>query len=380
MALYIDDQAMTKKAALEFLGISPSFIPQVRRKIIQCVTKQVDKDKVRPPKSIGGKPVYLVYVPHLEKEISIRYATSQKKDKDHNFIYPHPKTLALFPAEDGTVLIPDELEFLFWFLRPMCEQSPFRNSAQQIYYGFKDDNAKATADMEREEKYIRAISILVGPDAWSDLQLKHLAKGMSIQGVDDMTPMVVKNELKKLAYRDPVKFYESANSREIIFSGKIQEAIDGKVLVLKSLNGMQRWYLKNEEILPIGFGQNALIELKNHMAEKWFLYADKINEALKGIDLLAKLNNPINDEAFEETAIPVKGKIRAELTPEEIEVLKQIKAKEWLEAKMHKIDGYDLNSPKLMASQRKSYEDNKEIYAVWKKAQELLAAGEQIDI
>lgn len=371
MALYIDDKAMTKKEALDFLRISPTFIPQVRRKIIQCVTKQIDKDKVRPPKSIGGKPQYLVYVLHLEKEVAIRFATSQRKDKDQNFVYPHPKTLALHPAEDGTVLIPDELEFLFWFLRPMCEQSPFRDKSLQFFYGFKDDHAKATADMEREEKYIRAIGILVGPDAWSDVQLKHLAKGMNIQSVDDMTPMVVKNELKKLAYKDPVIFYNNANSREVLFSGKIQEAIDAKVIVLKTLNGMQRWYLGNEEVLPIAYGQNALIELKNHMAEKWYLYSDKINEGLAGVDLASKLNNPQNDAAFEETKVP-ETRIRAELTPEEIEILKDIKSKDWLSDKMRKIDAYDKSDlDKMQHAQRKSYLDNKEIYEVWKKAQEL---------
>jgi hypothetical protein len=372
MGLYIDDQAMTKKAALEFLKISPTFIPQVRRKIIQVVTRQIDKDKVRPPKSIGGKPYYLIYVPHLEKEVSVRYATSQRKDKDQNFVYPHPKTLALHPAEDGTMLIPDELEFLFWFLRPMCEQSPFRDKSKQYFYGFKDDHAKATADMEREEKYIMAISILVGPSAWTDVQLKHLAKGMNIMGVDDMSPMVVKNELKKLAYKDPVVFYNNANSREVLFSGKIQEAIDAKVIQLMSLNGMQRWYLGSEEILPIAYGQNALTELKNHMAEKWYLYADKINDALQGVDLASKLNNPLNDAAFETVKLPTTAKIRAELTPEEVEVLKEIKAKDWLLEKMHKIDGYDKsNLDKMHPAQRESYLANKDKYEIWKRAQEL---------
>ena len=379
MGLYVNDQAMTKKAALEFLGISPDFIPQTRRKIIQVVTKQIDRDKVRPPKSIGGKPQYLVFVPHLEKEVAIRYATSQRKDKDQNFVYPHPKTLALHPAEDGTVLIPDELEFLFWFLRPMCEQSPFRNKEQQFFYGFKDDHAKATADMVREEKYIMAISILVGPTAWSDVQLKHLAKGMNIMGVDDMSPMVVKNELKKLAYKDPVVFYNNANSREVLFSGKIQEAIDNKVITLQSLNGMQRWYLGKEEILPIAYRQNALIELKNHMAEKWYLYADKVNEGLAGVDLAAKLNNPLNDKAFEEVKLPVTAKIRAELTPEEHEVLKEIKSKDWLEAKMYKIDAYDKSDlDKMHPAQRTSYLENKDKYEIWKKAQELEQAGNPV--
>lgn len=381
MAFYIDDVAMTKKKALEFLGISPSFIPATRLKIIQVVTKRINADMVRPPKSIGGKPGYLVYVPHLEKEVMIRYAITPPRPHEtiHNkLVYPHPKTLTLHPAEDGTFLIPDELEFLFWFLRPMCEQSPFRDQAKNFYYGFKDDNATATRDMELEERRILANSIIVGPTSWTDVKLKHLAKGMGIQGVDDMMPMVIKNELRKLAYKDPTDFYNKANSKEVIFTGKIQEAIDQKILVLKSLNGMQRWYLESEEVLPIAFGQNPLIELKNYMAEKWYLYADKIKDALAGVDLSAKLNSPENDSAFADEPEVPKQRIRAELSPEEIEVLKDIRSKDWLEEKMKKIDAYNKSDlDKMHPAQRKSYEDNKVAYEVWKKARELDQAEKQ---
>lgn len=372
MAFYVDDRPMKKKEALEFLGVSPSFIPQTRQKIIQVVTKRINADTVRPPKSIGGKPAYMVYVPHLEREVTIRYAITPPRPHDtiqNKVVYPHPKTLALHPAENGLVLVPDELEFLFWFLRPMCEQSPFRDKQQPFYYGFKDDNATATKDMELEEKRILANSIIVGPLAWTDVKLKHLAKGMGIQGVDDMMPMVVKNELRKLAYKDPTDFYNKANSKEVIFTGKIQEAIDLKVLVLKSLNGMQRWYLGAEEVLPIAFGQNPLIELKNHMAEKWYLYADKINDAMAGIDIAAKLNNPINDLAFDDEPKVPQQRIRAELTPEELELLKEIKEKDWLEAKMQKIANYDLS--RVSGSQLASYKANKHYFEAWKKAKEL---------
>lgn len=376
MALFIDGKPYKKKEALSFLGIDPSFIPAVRQKIIQVVTKRINENMVRPPKSIGGKPAYLVYVPHLEKEVEIRYAITPPRPHEtivNKLVYPHPKTLTIHPAEDGTFLIPDELEFIFWFLRPMCEQSPFRNKDHAHYYGFKDDNATATRDMELEEKRILANSIIVGPMAWADNKLKHLAKGMGIQGVDDMMPMVIKNELRKLAYKDPTDFYNKANSKEVIFTGKIQEAIDQKVLVLKSLNGMQRWYLGSEEVLPIAFGQNAIIELKNHMAEKWYLYADKINDSLNGVTLSIKLNAPQNDAAFEDTPPVPKERIRAELSPEEIDVLKEIREKDYLLDKCKKWANLDVNDPKLHVATRNAMLQNTEMLDIYRKARD---AGE----
>lgn len=374
MGLYIDNKPMTKKEVLEFLHLPANSIPTIRKKIIEVNSKVVDdKGTRRPTKSIGGKPEYLIFVPHLEREVKVRYATSQRKDKDDNWTYPFPKTLQLRPAEDGTELITDEMQFLFWFLRPMCLHSPFHVKGAAHYYQFQDNDARAIVEMEREEKYINALSILVGPQAWSDVQLKHLAKGMNLVGVDDMTPMVVKQKLKGLAHKDPVNFYNNANSREILFTGKIQEAIDQNILILKSVNGMQRWYLKGEEILPIQYGQDPLNELKSHMAAKWYLYEQSINNELNNVNVKTLLENPINDAAFDNEAKALTRKVRVELTPEQEELMKEIRSKDWLEDKMNKIDSYFVDGklrPKLMPSQLKSYEDNKHFYEAWKLAQE----------
>lgn len=371
MALYLDDKPMTKKEVFAFLQIPTNFVPNTRKKIFEAVSKRIDdKGTVRPPKSIGGKPEYLIYVPHLEREVKVRYATSQRFDKDKNPVYPFPKTLTLMPAEDGTVAIMDELEYLFWFLRPMNLQSPFHNKNSAHFYSFKDDDARATANIDNEERYINAMSIIVGINAWEDLELKHLAKGMSVIGVEDMTPAVVKDKLKDLARKDPVKFYNMANSREVVFSGKIQEAIDQNILVLKSVNGMQRWYMKGAEILPIQYGQDPAVELKKFMAEKWYLYADPINDELQGLSIKSRLDNPINDAAFNE-AKQSGVNIKAELTPQQLELLKEIKEKDWLEAKMEKIAQYDLTDPKLHPGKRQSYEANKEYFEAWKAAKNL---------
>lgn len=375
MGLYVNDVAMTKKEICTFLNIAQSLIPSTRRKVIEVNTRKVDQDKVRPPKSIGGKPEYLIHVPHLEREVKIRFATSQRRanDKDdNNFVYPFPKTLALHPAEDGTVLIKDEMEFLFWFLRPMCLQSPFHVAGSAHFYAFQDNDARATAEMDREEKYINAISIIVGNNSWNDTQLKHLAKGLSIQGVDDMTPMVVKQELKKMAHKDPTGFFNKANSREILFSGKIQEAIDRKIITLGTHLGMQRWYLKkngkDEEFLPISYGQDPLTELKNKMSAEWYLWQDQIQRELDGVNIASNLENAVNDEAFSLEPKAPKVLVKAELTKEQMDLLREIKEKDWLEAKMKKIASYNLDDPKLMASQRKSYEDNKHYFEAWKIA------------
>jgi hypothetical protein len=375
MALYIEDKPMTKKEVCEFLDIPIHSIPTNRRRVIQMNTKIIDdKGTKRSAKSIGGKPEYSIFVPKLQREVKIRYAISQKKLKDDIFSYT-PKTLSLIPAEDGSVLVNDDAQFMYWYLNPFCNHSPFKKPDAHVYYEYQDKNAEATKELQREEDIINAMSIIVGHAAWNDIQLKHLAKGMGVAGVDDMTPMVVKHHLKKLVHKDPIKFFNQANSREVIFTGKIQEAIDQNILILKSINGMQRWFLKEEEILPIQYGQEPSTELKQFMAEKWYLFADKINNALNGVTISSNLNNPINDEAFENEAKASGVQIKAEMTPEMHILLKEIKEKDWLQAKIEKLASYDVNDPTLHFASRKSYMENIKYIEAYKASQDTETLG-----
>ena len=364
MGIYVDDVPKTTKQLCELFEVPLSSIPKHRRRVMQMQTRIIDASGTkRSSKSYGGKPEFTAYVKSEQREVKVRYATGQRNMKDNVKVYT-PKTTWLMPHEDGSCTITDDSLFVYWWFNPANRSSPLHNPQQGYYYDYQDKNQEAVNDLDREEKIINAMSILIGDNAWTEIQLKQLAKGLSIAGVDDMTPAVVKASLKKLAYADPEKFYNQANSREVVFSGKIQEAIDSKVLVLKSLHGMQRWYLNEEEILPLQYGQNADTEIKNHMAEKWYLYSDKIEAAIKQITIGSLLNNPLNDKAFEETKV-VNMARKADLTPEQHALLREIKEKDYLNEKMQKIDGYNLNDPNLHVQQRKSYEDNKHYYEAW---------------
>lgn len=378
MAIYIDDLVQNgKKEVCASLGLDYHSIPTTRRKVLELRTRVIDdKGTKRSMKSLGGKPEYVVFCPHLGREVKVRYARMQRKDKDGTPSYPDPKTLFLLPAEDGSVLINDDLEFIFWYLHPMCAHSPFFKKGSESAFEFQDHDAKATAEVEREEAYINAMSIIVGMSAWSDTELKHLAKGMNVVGVDDMTPAVVKQNLKNLAKRDPILFYNRANSREIVFSGKVQEAIDRKVLHTQTVNGMTRWYLKDKEILPLAYGQDALTELKKHLADKWYLYSDDIERELSGVSVKTALESPQNDAAFEKLPKVPTLEMPASMTPEQVELLKKIRAATWLEEKMQKIDTYDLSDPDLHPGKKASYEKYKDYYHAWKAEKEALAAEE----
>lgn len=368
MGLYLDDKPVSVKEACEILGVNYSDIPKHRKKVLQLPVKVIDdKGTKRSSKSYGGKPEYSVYVDSLQREVKIRWAITQRKEND-KFIYS-PNTLWILPAEDGSYIVNNIDEFFFRWVCPSCLHSPFHKKEMAWAYEYQDKDSDAKNEIAREEAIINAMAIVIGNNSWSDSQLIHLAKGMGIGGVDDMTINVVKKQLKDRIHRDPIKFYAQATSREIMFNGKIQEAIDKNVLQLRTLNGMQRWYLGDQEVLPISHGQIPADEIRRYLAENWFKYDKQIADALNNINIASLLSRPENDSAFE--SLQTQEKTKAELTQEEIDQLSEWRKDDKWEAKMRVIDEYDKSDPARMhPAQLKSWQTNKVAYDLWKKEQE----------
>jgi len=80
---------------------------------------------------------------------------------------------------------------------------------------------------------------------------------------------------------------------------------------------------------------------------------------LEGATLSTYLDNPVNDEAFSNEAKVLQNRVLAELTPEQLDALKKMRATDWQENKIAKLAVVDINDPKLHHATKKSYEENK---------------------
>lgn len=361
MAIYLDDAVMNgKKDVLSYLKLDDKTIPTTRRKELEVLGGKKDKDgNMRICKSIYGVAEYSVYVPMLGREVKVRLASNRRPTKDNGFSYT-PKNIGIEPAEDGSVLLTDELEFIFWFLRPMNRQSPFRKVNQKAYYEFKDNDAKAVLEGEIETTRMDAMSMIYGSNRRTFKELRELAKGMNMAGVDDMTDAVVQSNLKKLIDSDPIAFYNKANSREIIFSGKVQQAIDMDVLTIRNINGMKRWFLLNDEILPLQHGVDEVKALKELLSTQWYIYADQFEAAVQGRDIQANLANPANDLAFEQHESFKAPESKSELNATTIQKLKEIEADPYLKEKVEKYMNVDVEDPSVHAKTKEAYHKHKE--------------------
>ena len=366
MAIYINDIAVNKAKFFETLGIPSNAIPNPRRKRFQLPVRTDQDGNARHLHRLMCNE-YSVYLQKENREVKVRIANTQKKDKDQNFEY-FPTDNALESGEKGEVLVSDEMAFLFWYTNPMCRQSYFRKPEAPVFYEFLDNDHLAKVDNDKEESRIIAMSIILGFNAWPMSRLRTLAKGIGISGVNDMTDEVVKNQLKALAYKDPDKFINQAESREVAFSGKIQEAIDRHIIQLKTLNGMQRWYLNNTEVIPVQYGVDARKVLDDHLSAKWYMYSDEINQSLDGTSVASNLANAQNDDHFN--------------TPEVIDTPSDMDAEVWEEylklkqddIKFQKIVKYadvDITNPGVHQMTRTAAKGLQKEIALYKKGLEL---------
>lgn len=363
MAIYIDNVVVNKSKFFETLGIAQNSIPTPREKRFHFPVKTDSDGNTRHLKSLLCNE-YSVYLPKENREIKVRWALTQKKDKDGNFEY-FPTDNFLEAGEKGEILVNDEMIYLFWYVNPMNRQSHFRKPQAPVFYEFKDNDNIARTSNNRDEARIRSMSIVLGDNAWSMSRLRTLAKGLNIPGVDDMTNEVVKAMLKDRAFKDPDNFINQAESREVAFAGKIQEAIDRHLIHLKTLNGMQRWYLGSKEIIPVQYGIESRKVLDEELSSKWHLYADEVNSLLENTNIATKLASAENDKFFqqEETVIETTSEMDATVWDEYQALLKD-------EIKLEKIKKYadvDLSNPGIHVMTRKAAENLQEEIALYKK-------------
>lgn len=370
MAIYIDNEVANKKKLFELLDIKTNSIPSSREKRFQFpVRVDTDGNKRHLGRLLCNE--FSVYVPSLNREVRVRWANSQKKDKDGNFEY-FPSDNTLQSGEGGEVLINDDMVFLFWYINPMNRQSQFRKPQAPVFYEFLDNDHLAKVSNDVDETRIIAMSIVLGNNAWSISRLRTLAKGMGIGGVNDMTDEVVKQTLKARAFKSPDDFINQAESREVAFSGKIQECIDRHLIDLRTVNGMQRWYLKNSEIIPVQYGIDPRKILDDHLSAKWYMYSDEITQLLTGTDIASNLASADNDEHFEQSELI---ETVSEVDPETWKAYCDMKKDDVMYQKIAKYADIDPETPGVHPNQKTAILKYAKEIELYKKGLELEKAS-----
>lgn len=299
--LYVDDVNVGVKELYAVLDIDPKSIPGRLERIFEINPDRVRKDEHgndKTPRRLGLPTRFNVYSKKEGKVVTIRYAenTTQTSRKGYVETIYKPAQLYINGREE---MVSDDIAYVFMYIHPDCFNSPFRPLDAGFRYVFKDAEAAAKRDLLKDEQEIRAMSLILGDNAYSMTELRQIAKGMNVPSVDRLSDYEVKNELKKKAKENPNKFFDDARSNSIVFNGLIQDAVDKQIITLSTANGYKRWYFQNNEVCVIPSGANEMEALRKAIVEHMD-YIPEIITAIEGKSTENELDKPENQHYFEQ--------------------------------------------------------------------------------
>lgn len=298
---FIDDTEVGVSELLSVLGVDRTLINKKSREF-EINPQMVKRDKQGNPKfprALGIGTKITVHSKKYDRNVDVRIVeTVKKRESRSGFVNVYsPQQIFIHGRYRHAS---NYEEFIWMMINPDSEGSPFRAQNARWRYRFVDVEAIDSAEIEAERIRIRAMSLIVGDNAYTITQLRQIAKGMNIPNVDDMAPDSVRKELRKIAVQNPVAFYNACTGKEVVFNGMVQDAIDRGVLELKSSDGLRRWVFENEELGFVQANSDSVTIIRNIVLERAAELIPRIKDALNKKSTTEVLNNKNLDGLFDD--------------------------------------------------------------------------------
>lgn len=311
------------------LGIAIPIDKIQKKPLFEINPAYVYKDPANGPgavkhrQGISFPPVFRGKLPNGD-DVEIRYCTT---------ITPNTKTEGrtdtyaprMVDFDGKAEFIADDIEkAVFFWLHTYNETSPFRVKGRPFEYSLVDDDARATAIISNLKLRTKATS---HADNLNDQEMLIVAKGMRIQGVNNMDKLMVRAQLMQMASERPSEYLNKAESQVNHIQGLILDSIDKGIFVIDNAYNTKRWkwgmgakageiitemsnnvpddkealiqYISEtpgavNEILPIMINTTKTLNVK-----------DNLSSALQGVDILSQFKDqPIEDQFDDRNKLP----------------------------------------------------------------------------
>lgn len=361
--IYIEDKPYGIKEALKIIGVEHSLIPKRRERIFEPPQELLRKDTLnggyKYPKRTGVMPQFSVFSPQFDREVTVRYATSSRPIVQNGVSTMSYQPIQLFINGEAE-LVNEDVEFLFRYLHPSCKQSPLRKGSQPYSYVYRNSEADAAQELEKEELRIRALSMIIGDNAKPISELRRLLKGFGEGNVDQMEEATVRKRLKDQAYADPDKFLITVSGKDFQFKAMVRDALDKNIFTINQEDGLHKFYYEGAEVHSVPANLDAFGQLFSHVAENLHKYYQPIQDKLAGHTLDAILDRPEYDKYFQTKEEIIPDISQAEAGREVNKVLTKEQYAMERKAKIAYWASLDENDPNLHPSTKKAIERNRE--------------------
>lgn len=275
MSLYINDKRVEVKELIEKYGVP---VPPKKRKYVDF---ELHPTQVKPDYLNGGlkhtvsrgyPTVFRSADPKTGEDIQIVYSkTPPRKNKDERIEYS-PRELIFNGHKQRFDLSQNLEQYVYTYLYPGNEDSPFHKRGKEKEWRLFNPEKIAKAAVAQDESLTEALMFVKQTDADT---LKMLGKGMGMSFSEDMTDVEVRAIMTSTAKTNPQTFLLKVTSNSIQWRGRIKDAIDTNIFVMKTINGLPRWFWAKgdrdgKEICIIDSGANPFEFLVQWMIEHDF--------------------------------------------------------------------------------------------------------------
>ena len=242
--ILIDGQQVSLHELQQKLGIKIPVEKIIKKPVFEINQALKIRDPANGPNAYRVRPGYdfpakFNYRTKSGRTHEIRYADQMPVPKEstegRTFTYS-PRMLA-FEGEMEYVNT-DEDKAIFFYLYPVCKDSPCRTNKSPYEWHFVDDEAKANARIESIEKKREAMRFV---DTLHGQALFIIAKSLRIPGAHRMDERSVLAEVSDYAMSKPEEFLKRADSQVAQIEGLIIDAIDRGIFVMEKVYNMKQW-------------------------------------------------------------------------------------------------------------------------------------------
>lgn len=302
MALYIDDKKASIDDVCKVLGINKREIPfHIKSKnfdLLQGVKRDPQSKKNIIPRGTGilasfdytlknGESLKITYAETARQEL--RGGVSRTKYAPRHLMI-NGLTLSLKDNED--------VKFFYLFIHPWNGSSPLNLGKQnpRIVYDFRDTEKKAKADEIKQDELIDA---LIRLRDLGDTEVRQIAKGYKMDGIDDISTAEVRALLRAKATEKPAQFVVDLDNNEIALIGIVKDAIDKRIITSTTEGLGKVWVLDDRQILTTKSGSDEISLLVAEIESDLETYFPLISNGISNVEREKKLKKPENSRFFD---------------------------------------------------------------------------------
>lgn len=357
MRLFLNDKPASVDEICQLLKLKKTDIPfHIKSKNFKRLgfegKRDVQTKKAVIPRGYGIPNSIDVYLPDGETA-KITYAENVRQENVNGVaILQYTPLSTMLPGLELSLKEDQRNLFFYLFIHTYNKQSPLNigKPNPNLVYEFVDTERAARELEIKEDELLDALNLL---KSMGEKEVRQIAKGYKIFGVDDMAEVEVRRLLRAKLKENPSQFIINLDDNEIALEGVIQDAIDKGVINERTVGISKVWSIGDKDIATTQIGSLYMPALRVEVESNMELYFPLLQKGIGETIKAAVLKKPEYDRFFSGFKAK-KEEVYSPLEAEDHAVIKQVYQEEAEAQKYRNWYAIDVNDTSIHAGTRKA--------------------------